>query len=55
MKSELLDYLMVEGMVSSMLDRLRNADWEELVDLIEKLYLMCTDLDRFDEVLKNCG
>lgn len=55
MKSELLDYLMEEGMDETMLDRLRNADWEELVELIEKLYLMCTDLDRFDEVLKNCG
>lgn len=55
MKSSLLDYLMESGMDETMYDRLRNADWEEMLELIEQLHLMCTDLDAFDEVITHCG
>lgn len=55
MKSSLLDYLMEEGMDETMYDRLRNSDWEEMCELIEQLHLMCTDLDRFDELMVERG
>ena len=53
MKFDLLNTLMESGMSEGMYDKLRNADWEELIELIEQLHLMCTDLDRFDEVMLN--
>lgn len=53
MKFDLLNTLMESGMSEVMYDKLRNADWEELIELIEQLHLMCTDLDRFDEVMLN--
>lgn len=55
MKFSLLNALMEQGMTEETVHAMyKSYNWE-LVDLIEQLYLMCTDMDAFDDLMVNGG
>lgn len=55
MNFSLLNALMEQGMSDDFADVLYDASVWELIDLIKQLHLMCTDLDRFDELMVERG
>jgi len=55
MNFDLLNELMEEGMSEDFEAMLYDMSAWELIDLIKQLHLMCTDLDRFDELMVNRG
>ena len=55
MKFSLLNELMDNGMIEDVREVLSEASAWELVDLIEQLHLMCTDVDAFDDMMVNGG
>lgn len=55
MKFSLLNELMDNGMTEDVREALSEASAWELIDLIEQLHLMCTDVDAFDDLMVNGG
>lgn len=55
MKFSLLNALMEQGMSEDLREELYDSSAWELIELIEQLHLMCTDLDRFDELMVDRG
>lgn len=55
MNFSLLNDLMEHGISEDMREALYDSSAWELIDLIEQLHLMCTDLDRFDELMVDRG
>lgn len=53
MNFDLLNELMEQGMSEDFEEVLYDSSVWELIDLIKQLHLMCTDLDRFDELVSN--
>ena len=55
MNFDLLNELMEKGMSEDFEDVLYDSSVWDLIDLIKQLHLMCTDLDRFDELVVERG
>lgn len=55
MKFSLLNELMDNGMTEDVREALSEASAWELIDLIEQLHLMCTDMDAFDDLMVQRG
>lgn len=55
MKFSLLNELMEHGMSEAFEEELFETSAWELIDLIKQLHLMCTDLDRFDDLMVDRG
>ncbi len=55
MNFDLLNELMEDGMTEDFESILFDMSAWELIDLIKQLHLMCTDLDRFDELMVERG
>ena len=55
MNFDLLNELMENGMTDDLRDWLHDHSAWELIDLIEQLHLMCTDMDAFDDLMVQRG
>ena len=55
MNFDLLNELMENGMTDDLRDLLQCSSAWELIDLIEQLHLMCTDMDAFDDLMVQRG
>lgn len=55
MNFDLLNELMENGMTDDLRDLLQYSSARELIDLIEQLHLMCTDMDAFDDLMVQRG
>lgn len=55
MNFDLLNELMENGMTDGLRDLLQYSSASELIDLIEQLHLMCTDMDAFDDLMVQRG
>ena len=55
MNFDLLNELMEDGMTEDFEELLDHSSVWDLIILIKQLHLMCTDLDRFDELVVERG